>query len=246
VKLNDDYLIDLPPGHRQTSPLGDTGERSMDIANEEAILAELRALAPEATEGRIADHYAYSFKIAEEGDWYRVGDRVVYRCPLDDEAFKAALRLGTSGYVEGTDERVCPVLDTLIDIERQLANYPVLDEERYDELVRAHWVEEIRSCAPPRRDGRIGRIALTEAQATRIYYALMQNSWPPDDPNEEGVAAKYQVEFVGDVDYAIHGNSGTHVPGEGWKGPEKYIDLDDCVKHACRVLKIWPHWARRR
>jgi hypothetical protein len=236
VKLNDDHLPDLPPGHRQTSSLGDTGERSMDIANEEAILAELRALAPEATEGCME---WWSAKIVKEGDWYHYGDSIVYRCPLDDEAFKTALRLGTTGYVEGTDERVCPVLDTLIDIKRQLANYPVLDDERYDELVEEHWVETIKDSAP-------ARCTLTDDRARRIYHALRQTSWPPDAVNEDGIMAKYQIEFAGDVDYHIHGNSGTHVPGEGWKGPDEYIDLGDCVKHACRVLKIWPHWARRR
>jgi hypothetical protein len=55
-----------------------------------------------------------------------------------------------------------------------------------------------------------------------------------------------QVEFSGDSDYHISGNRDTHVPGEGWKGPDTYIHLDDCVKAAMRALKIKTQWNRRR
>jgi hypothetical protein len=57
----------IPDGYRVTSDLRDSGEWSMDTANEEYILALLRGLAPDVTEGR-ADSL-WGFTIAEDGDW---------------------------------------------------------------------------------------------------------------------------------------------------------------------------------
>jgi hypothetical protein len=247
--------LDLPAGHRQTSSLRECGEKAMDDSNEAEILRQLRAL--DAKEGKCRDRLEYTLEIEEEGDWYFHNDTIIYRCPLDGEAFKRALTSG-AGYewVQGWtfdrngdevadddyEREVCPVLDLLIDIKSQLNNYPVLDDEDYDRRCHEARIEMVRDSLPMEtgRDGKERRMELTDDECSRIVWALSQYSWPPDDPNESGIAAKYQVEWTGDNDYSIYGN---HLPVDGGK-PREWIDLDDCVKAAIKALKI--RFYRRR
>jgi hypothetical protein len=239
----------LPPGWRVTADIQDYPyeDEMLDRSNAKAILESLRAL--DAKEGEDVVVALTREKLhgkAMDADWYLYLGRIIWKCQISDEEYRRAKQEGAyhdrrsdswgfeaveQGYqllaldLLGTSDFVHeePVLDALLEINRDLAGYPVLDEDDFYEREREAECESIQSCLPQ------GCPPLTEKQVNKVHRFLETASWPPEDPNDMGCPAKYQVEWSG-TDYHMQGSA----------------NLDDAVAFACRYLHIYPHWGRKK
>jgi hypothetical protein len=232
---------DIPAGFRQTSYIGPIYEDILSESNYAVALERLRAL-DGVVEGEAgSDLVNWEFIDRERGDWYEDGGFIIWKCNVTPEELRLARQRGYyrddrqsfdnsysdvwHGYQNialdllgrSNFENEEPLLDELIDMEKSLAGYPVLDDEDFSEREYEAEKESIICCAPP-------GVALTDEQAGEIHHYLYQDSWPSPARNEQGCPAEYQVEWNGN-DYHVNGRENC---------------LDDCVRHACFILGYIP------